>query len=354
MVLFNKKYQVYVGAYAEAENKSIYYYELADESGSWQTKGHLEGEDHCSFQVIDKHKNILYTTCNLSNGEGGVASYRIDPQTKQLLPIAAQAVGGAGPCYVSLIEHGTYLLTANYRGGNVSVLPVEDGRIGPVSDVVAHQGSGPNKQRQDGPHPHSIQQGYKSKYIFACDLGTDTIVVYQFDAAHGKLKLHREIKTAAGAGPRHMAFHPHAPYVYVINELNNTVTGYDYDAANGNMTEIQTISTLPQDFTEENTAADLHFSPCGKYLYGSNRGHDSIVVYEVSPETGQLKWIQHVSTEGKGPRNFAISEDGERLVAANQGSGSLASYRRDTKTGKLEVLQVTDGLLQPVCVTLYE
>lgn len=347
-------YKVYVGAYAEPENKSIYYYDLIGETGKWKPHDALSGEDHSSFQIIDLERQLLYTTCNLPNGEGGLASYRIDPNTMQLEQLDTQAVGGAGPCYVSLSNDGNYLFTANYRGGNVSVIPVEDGLMKAPTDVVNHEGSGPNQERQEGPHPHSIQTGYQSDYIFACDLGTDKIYIYQLDADQGKLQLHREVATAPGAGPRHMAFHPNGRYAYVINELDSTVTAYAYDAKEGQLTEIQTVSTLPEDFADENTGADIHFSPCGKYLYGSNRGHDSIVVYGVDANTGELSLIEHASTQGKGPRNFAITKDGKYVIAANQGSGSLISYTRDSDSGRLTPRQLTEGLLQPVCVTVLE
>lgn len=345
-------FHVYVGAYAEPENKSIYYYHLSKDNGEWKSEGHLSGEDHSSFQIIDPSGQYLFSTCNLSDGSGGLASYRIDPDTKQLTLLSTQPVDGAGPCYISLTHDGKHLLTANYRGGNVSALPVENGYIQPVSDTAAHKGSGPNQARQEGPHPHSIQPGLGSKYIFACDLGTDKIYVYELE--QGKFKLHREIETAPGAGPRHMAFHPKAPYAYVIHELDSTVSVYEYDAAGGDLKEIQKISTLPEGFKDENTAADIHLSPCGQFLYGSNRGHDSIVVYQVDASTGKLSFVEHASTQGKGPRNFAITADGTMVIAANQGSGSLISYRRDADSGKLTPLNMTGGLLQPVCVTVYE
>lgn len=348
----SSQYQIYIGAYAESENKTIYSYSFDPANHKLTAQAHLDGEDHSSFQIIDSARRILYSTCNLSNGDGGVASYRIDSETNELQLIHTQSAGGAGPSYLSLSNDGKYLLAANYRGGSVSVLPVDDGHLSEPIHVVKHNGSGPNKDRQEGPHPHSIQPGPGSNFVYACDLGTDQVIAYEIDSS-GKLQLRHETKAQPGAGPRHMAFHPEAPYAYVINELNSTVTSYAYDAKVGTLSEIQTLSTLPEGEQVDNTAADIHFSPCGVYLYGSNRGHDSIVVYEVDNNTGQLQLVEHVSTEGKGPRNFKITPDGQFLITANQGTGNLVIFERESATGKLKLIQKTDGLLQPVCLSLF-
>ncbi len=246
--------------------------------------------------------------------------------------------GGADPCYVSFDQTGKYLLVANYTGGNVSVFPIApDGRIGRASAFVQHTGSGPNKERQEGPHAHYIATSADNRFVFVVDLGLDEVVVYRFDPAKGSLTPNDPpfAKLAPGAGPRHLAFHPNGKFAYVLNEVNSTVTAFAYDAKNGSFSTLQTLSTIPKDFTAHNDTAEIVVHPSGKFLYASNRGHDSIAEFTIDPAKGTLTLAGDFSTQGKTPRNFALDPTGKVLLAANQESNNIVVFRIDQFTGAL-------------------
>jgi 6-phosphogluconolactonase len=246
--------------------------------------------------------------------------------------------GGADPCYVSFDQTGKYLMVANYTGGNVSVFPIApDGRIGLASAFVQHSGSGPNKERQEGPHAHYIATSADNRFAFAVDLGLDEVVVYRFDPAKGSLTPNDPpfAKLAPGAGPRHLAFHPNGKFAYVLNEVNSTVTAFAYDAKNGAFSSLQTLSTIPKDFTAHNDTAEIVVHPSGKFLYASNRGHDSIAEFNIDPVKGTLTLAGDFSTRGKTPRNFALDPTGKVLLAANQESNNIVVFRIDQFTGAL-------------------
>jgi 6-phosphogluconolactonase len=261
---------------------------------------------------------------------------------------------GGAPCFVSLDHSGSCLLVANYFGGNINLFPLQaNGEIAEMAENIQRSGKGVgiNPARQDVPHPHSIQVDPGGQpYAFVPDLGLDTLFVYRVDAHAHRLTPYREIKTEPGAGPRHLAFHPTGKYFYVINELSSTITAFAYVAEQANLSPLQTVSTLPADFQGENTSADIHISASGEYLYGSNRGHDSIVVFRIQPDTGRLTFVQHVSTEGKTPRNFALAPDGRYLLAANQDSHSIITYAVDQETGRLTPTGNNLEVSSPVCL----
>jgi 6-phosphogluconolactonase len=244
---------------------------------------------------------------------------------------------------------------ANYAGGSVSVLPIgEDGRLGELTDLVQHHGSSANPQRQKSPHPHSANLDAANRYLFVPDLGLDKIMIYRIDSPRGKLKPNDEpwARVKAGAGPRHFAFHPKGRYAYVINELDSTVTAFAFDETRGTLKEIQTVPTLPDSFTGNSTCADVHVSPSGKFLYGSNRGHDSIVIFAIDEDTGQLTYVEHEPTQGKTPRNFAIDPTGTFLLAANQNSDTVVTFRIDPVTGRLSPTGHVASVPSPVCLKL--
>jgi len=255
---------------------------------------------------------------------------------------------------VSLDKTGKYVLVANYDGGSVAVFPLlGDGGLGQPSAFVQHHGHGVNPKRQEGPHAHSIALSPDNRFALAADLGLDEMLLYRFDPGRGSLAPNRPAfaNVSPGAGPRHFDFSPDGRFVYVISEMGTTVTAFGYDAARGALRQLQIISTLPKDFKGESDCAEIQVHPSGKFLYGSNRGHDSIVVFTVDPRTGMLSLLEHVPTRGKTPRNFAIDPTGSFLFAANQDSGNVALFRIDSKTGRLSP---TGGMLEvgsPVCVT---
>jgi 6-phosphogluconolactonase len=256
---------------------------------------------------------------------------------------------------VTVDRTGKFILVANYVGGNVSVISIErDGRLGAVSDVDQHQGSSINRNRQEGPHAHSIVLDRANRFAYSCNLGTDKIMIYRFDSKKGKLTANQQpwVQVKPGAGPRHFTFHPSGRYAYVMNELDSTVTAFALDSTNGTLKEAQTVHTLPQGFSEMNTTADIHVSPSGKFLYGSNRGHNSVVVFEIEERTGKLRFIEHVATGGRTPRNFAIDPTGTFLLAANQDSDTIVSFRLDPGTGRLKPTGYVAEVPSPVCLKL--
>jgi len=247
------------------------------------------------------------------------------------------------------------VLVANYGGGNVSVLPVQsDGRLGEATDFIQHEGSGADPSRQAGPHAHSINLDPNNLYAFAADLGLDKILIYRLDALQGKLYPGDEpwASVKAGAGPRHFTFHPGGSYAYVINELDSTVTAFAYEGGTGTLREVQTVSTLPEGFSGRNSCAEVQVTPSGRFLYGSNRGHDSIAVFEIDGNTGKLTPRGHESTQGKNPRNFGIDPTGTFLLAANQDTNNVVTFRIDPQTGTLTPTGQTLEVPIPVCIKM--
>jgi 6-phosphogluconolactonase len=247
------------------------------------------------------------------------------------------------------------VLVANYTGGNLSMIPVDpDGKLRPAVEVVQHDGSGPDPLRQAGPHVHSVVLSPDNRFAIVADLGLDKVMVYQVNLREGKLILQTNsgIKVKAGSGPRHLEVHPNGRSVYLINELNSSITAFDYNPVDGMLREIQTVPTLPEGFSGANLPADLHVSPSGKFVYGSNRLHDSIVIYEVNEENGHLTYIGHEPTKGKYPRNFAIEPTGTYMFVANQNSGTIVTFRIDSQTGKLFPTEQVTKVPNPVCIKI--
>ena len=263
---------------------------------------------------------------------------RSPPKTGQLTFLNRQSSEGAGPCHLSVDRTGRVVLVANYASGSAAVLPVGgDGRLGEASEKVQHQGSSVNPQRQEGPHAHSITPSADNRFALVADLGLDRIMVYRLDSSAGRLTPNDPPWAAVnpGAGPRHLAFHPTLPLVYVVNELGNTVTAFAWEARRGALQEAQTISTLPPDFRDTSYGADVHVAPSGRFLYASNRGHDSIAIFSIDRATGLLSAVAHQPTLGKWPRNFVIDPTGNWLLAANQESDSVVVFRIEAETGRL-------------------
>jgi 6-phosphogluconolactonase len=330
---------VYVGSYTEAPQgnaEGIYVYRFdAGELSAVQT---VTGVPNPSFLVLDSDQRYLYAVNELD--EGGVTAFARDRQTGRLTKLNRQLSHGAAPCYVSLDSSGRYALVANYNGGTVAVLPIAgDGWLEPATSVIHHQGSSVNPQRQTGPHPHMIAPTPDGRFILATDLGADRVVIYRLDNATGRLAPNEKgsgsVAVDPGSGPRHFAFAPNGTSMYLINELGSTVTVYDYDGERGEIRPRQTVSTLPDGFKGENACAHIVVSPDGKFVYGSNRGHDSIAIWAVDDESGELSLVGHEPTQGKDPRNFALDPTGSWLLAANQRSDTIVTFRRDPESGRL-------------------
>lgn len=310
-----------------------------------------------SFLALHPSGKFLYATSEVASTggkpAGGVAAFALDAASGRLTPLGAQSSEGAGPCHVVVDPAGKHVLVANYSGGSVAALPIgPDGGLAPATSAVQHHGSSVNPQRQSGPHAHSINLDAAGRFAFAADLGLDQVLVYRFDPATGKLTPNDPpyASVAPGAGPRHFAFHPSGKYAYVINELASTLTAFAYDAARGTLTEICTVSTLPEGFTGSNTTAEVQVHPSGKWVYGSNRGHDSIATFAVDPASGQLTPRGQVSTGGRVPRNFGVDPTGQYLLACNQDTDNVVVFRLHAETGLPEPTGQAISVPRPMCV----
>ncbi|MBM3494532.1 MAG: lactonase family protein, partial [Armatimonadetes bacterium] len=284
---------------------------------------------------------------------GSVSAFSRDPQTGMLRLINAVSSHGSYPCHIAMAKSGRRVLLANYGSGTVAVLPIkEDGALGDACCVIQHAGSSVNKSRQEGPHAHSINLDRDNRFALACDLGTDEVIVYRFDSRTGALTRSDSppAKVAPGAGPRHLAFHPAGRFVYVINELDSTIAAYRFDQAGGALTLIEAARTLPEGFTGASTTAEVAVHPSGKWVYGSNRGHDSIAVFAVNASTGALRPIGHEPTLGKTPRNFTLDRAGRFLIAANQDASGVVVMSIDQRTGGLQPTEHRAEVPLPVCV----
>ncbi|HVQ38725.1 MAG TPA: lactonase family protein, partial [Pyrinomonadaceae bacterium] len=276
----------------------------------------------------------------------------VNQQTGDLRLLNQQPSLGGAPCYVTVDDTGKFVLVANYVGGNVAVLPIRsDGSLGEATDLKQHQGSSINGDRQGSPHAHCIVLDEANKFAYACDLGTDKIMIYHLDERQGKLIPNDPpwAQAKPGAGPRHLTFHPNGKHAYVINEMHVTITTFAVDRRTGNLREVQTVPTLPREPTAADSGADIHVSPDGRFLYCSNRGHDSISAFEID-RGGQLSLIAHESTRGKTPRNFAIDPTGTFLLVANQRSDSIVTFRIDSKSGRLSATGHVAEVPSPVCL----
>jgi len=346
---------VYIGSFTGGESEGIGIFRLDPSSGALAPLGKAGQGLSCSSIAVDAGRRFLYAIDEVGEYSGrpggAVCSFSLDPNTGGLTFLNRQPSNGAGPCYLSFDRTGALLFAANYFGGSVSVFPIrEDGRLGDASDFIQHQGSGVNPERQEGPHVHSVVPDAANRHVFVQDLGLDRIMVYRLDAEAGKLNPHDPpwFRARPGVGPRHFAWHPDGRHAYVTNELDSTFSAFDYDEATGTLTESQTVSMLPEDFDGDSTSADLHVSPSGRFLYGSNRGHDSIVAFAIDPDTGLLSYVGHESTQGQTPRSFAIDPTGTFLLAANEDSGTIVSLRIDPPTGRLTPTGHTLEVPQPV------
>ena len=354
-----EKLLVCVGTYTSGTSKGIYQYQMDLASGSLTPLGVTPGLVNPSFLAIHPTHRYLYAVNEVSSYDGkrsgAVSSFSLDTATGELTFLNQGSSGGTGPCHLVVDHAGKNVLVANYGSGSVSVLPIaDDGRLNQATAFVQHEGSSVNPRRQQGPHAHSINLDASDRFAFAADLGLDKILVYRFDPAKGTLAPNDEpsVSVAPGSGPRHFTFHPSGRYAYVINELSCTVTAFTYDAKRGVLSPMQTVSTLPSDFDGKNTTAEVQAHPSGKFLYGSNRGHDSIAIFAIDPATGKLTPAGHQSTQGKTPRNFGIDPTGAYLLAANQGSDTIVVFRVDANTGGLSPTGNVVRVSKPVCVKM--
>jgi 6-phosphogluconolactonase len=340
---------LYVGTYTSGKSEGIYIYRMDQLTGELKRAGSMKSENP-SFLTIDPAKRFLYAVNE--KPEGAVSAFRVDRTSGDLSFVNEQSSQGADPCHLSVESGGKSVLVANYTSGSLAVLPIQrGGSLGAASDVKQHEGSGPREQ-QKGPHAHCIKLDHANRHAFAADLGIDKLMIYRFNAATGKLEPAQQSSAFlhAGAGPRHLTFHPNGKYLYVINELDSSLTTFKYSAAQGTLTAFESVSTLPRDFTGMSFCADIHVAKSGRFLYGSNRGHNSIVVFAIDSRSGRLSLVEHVSTEGKWPRNFTIDPSERFLLVANQHTDNVATFRIDQQTGRLTPTGQVTEIPTPVCL----
>jgi 6-phosphogluconolactonase len=347
---------VYVGSYGGADKPAIHQLDLDLATGELRAKSETSGLANPSFLALHPSRQFLYAVSEVSDYEGqktgAVAAFAVDPQTGGLTLLNRQASGGDGPCYITIAPSGRYALVANYGGGTAAVLPIgADGKLGPALSVVRHQGSGADKSRQEGPHAHSIDLDPKGRIALVADLGLDKVMVYGF-GANGMLTPNATpaADLPPGSGPRHVAFGRTGAFAYVINELSSTVAVFAYDATAGTLKSVQSVTTLPAGFAGKSYPAEIAVSSDGRFLYGSNRGHDSIATFAIDGASGQLRPTGHVPTGGSWPRHFAIDPTGAYLLAANQKSNSVVVFRIDRGTGALTPAGHRIALPEPACV----
>jgi 6-phosphogluconolactonase len=351
---------VYFGTYTGAKSKGIYRSTMTDE-GKLSAPELVAETASPSFLAVHPNGRYLYAIGEVDKFKeqkaGAVSAYAIDRKTGQLTLLNQQSSGGTGPCHLDVDRKGRCVLVANYGGGSVKALPInKDGSLGDSGTFIQHQGSSVNKSRQQAPHGHAMLVDPSQKFAVACDLGLDQVLVYKLDAAKAMLTPNDPpfATIAPGSGPRHLAFHPDGKFAYVINELNCTMTAFAWDSKRGVLREVQTISTLPGEFQRGYSTAEVYVHPSGKFVYGSNRGHDSIVVYACDEKTGKLTLVEHQSTQGKTPRHFGIDPKGQFLLAENQSSDSVVVFRIDRKTGKLTATGDKIQVGSPVCAVFVE
>jgi 6-phosphogluconolactonase len=349
---------LYVGTYNEGDrDEGIYLIRMDQRSGHLRQVGSMKAGANPSFLAVHPNGRVLYAVNEVTeyNGKatGAVSAFAIARDTGALTRLNEQPSEGGAPCYVSVDRGGRVVLVANYVGGSVAVLPIQtDGSLAAATHVVQHRGTGPNKERQEAAHAHCILTDPSNRFALAADLGVDRVLVYRLDLDKKTLQQTTDGNAVMrpGAGPRHLAFHPSLPFVFVANELDSSVTTLRFGKESGALSPLQTRSTLPPGWTGANYPADIHVASSGRTLYVSNRGHNSIAVFSVARSTGALALEQVMPTGGDWPRNFSLDPTGRWLLVANQRSGSVVVFERDPESGRLTPTSQRIALPSPVCL----
>jgi len=333
------------------QSKGIYRATLDLDSGKLSRPELAAEISSPGFLTMHPDATRLYSLCQLPDGSG-VAAFEISKYGQSLRMLNKRPIGDGGACHLSVDRTGRWLLTAQYGGGSVAVFPLDtDGKILARSAFVEHQGSGPNEWRQKGPHPHWIGVGPKNRFVFVPDLGIDKVVIYRLDPKKGQIERHGAGKCPAGAGPRHMKFHPNGKYAYVLNEMHLSVTAFRYDAQAGSLDPMQTIASLPDRLREiPSTASEIRIHPSGRFVYAANRNHDTIAAFSIDPADGKLTFVELEPVRGSWPRNFNLDPTGKWLLAAGRNSNTIAVFRIDQKTGGLVYTGRTVYCPTPICV----
>jgi len=348
---------VFISSFAAGDKGAIHAYQLDPSAGRLTLLHRTSPAPNPFYLAVSPDQKYLYAVHARQFGgtePEQVAAYELAGRSGELKPLNRQSAHGSAACYLDVDATGKALLVANYSTGSVASLPVkEDGSLGEAASVIQHAGSGVDPARQKGPHAHCIVVSPDNRFAYAADLGLDQVLSYRLGAATAKLSPNRPpfVKAPPGAGPRHLTFHPNGKLVYVINELGNSVTVFDYEPGAGTLTERQTIPTLPNDFTGKSYCADLKITPDGRFLYGTNRGHDSIAGYRIGDD-GRLALLAIEPSRGKGPQNLAITRDGKLLLCANMPGNNVAVFRIDPQSGHLTSAGPPVAMPSPSCIRI--
>jgi 6-phosphogluconolactonase len=348
----------YVGTYTQGFSRGIYSLSYDPATGSLTPIALAAQTVSPSFLAAHPNGRILVAVneSRRYNGianSGSVSSFSIDPATGDLTLINAVPTRGADPCHVTFDRTGRWLFVANYGGGNIAVFPVaENGTLSEATQIIQHEGSSANPVRQEAAHVHSVDVSPDNRYLYVSDLGKDQILVYNLDAATGRLTLHSTTNLKPGTGPRHLAFSRDRRYLYSLGEIAATVTTFRHDDATAALEELQSITTLPHGYIGEKSAAEIAVDPSGRFLYASNRAHNSIAAFSIDAEQGRLMLIGHVATQGRTPRHFTIDPDGSHLIVANQDTDTLTVFNIHPETGALLLASEPLGVPRPVCLLL--
>lgn len=347
---------MYVGTYTRETSAGIYAYTFEESTGEARELGLVADMRDPSFLALHPGGRFLYAVSETddydSDGSGSVLSFAIEPGSGRLRKLNEVSSAGGWPCHLDIDSTGRMLIVANYKGGNVASFPVnEDGTLGRAASFFQHEGSSVHA-RQEQPHAHSADYSADGRFAFFSDLGLDQVKVYRADPATATMSPHEppHVEVEPGSGPRHFALHPSGRFAYGLNELSSTVTVYAFDSEAGALSVQQTASTLPEGFETENYTAEIYVHPTGRFVYASNRGHDSIAIFAIDPENGRIEPRGQVSTRGEWPRNFAFDPSGQFLLAANQNSDNIAVFRIDQESGALEPTGTDLAIDAPVCL----
>ena len=347
---------MYVGTYTRETSKGIYAFRFDVSSGQVEELGLAAEVRDPAFLTLHPNGKYLYAVTETDDydaeGSGAVSSWEIDPDSGALSGLNEVSSRGGFPCHLNLDASGRMLIVANYKGGNVVSFPVDaDGTLGQASSLFQHEGRSIH-ERQTRPHVHSADFSADARFAFFSDLGLDQVRVYRADPETAALAPHQPpyVQVSPGSGPRHFAQHPSHRFAYGLNELSSTVSVFSYDAELGELSEVQTISTLPPEYDGENHTAEIYVHPSGRFVYASNRGHDSIAVFAIDRESGQLEARGQVSTQGEWPRNFALDPTGTFLLAANEHTDNIVIFGIHAESGQLEPTGVELNIDAPVCI----
>ena len=346
---------MYVGTYSVRGSEGIYVFEFDRKAGTMQPVQTVTNDKSPSFLALHPSGKYLYAVNEAADKSGGISAYTVDRSTGKLTFLNAESTLGTGSCYVSVDQTGQTALVANYGGGNLAVLPIKpDGTLGASTDNVQDTGTGPNTQRQDKAHVHSAILAPDNRFVYTADLTTDKLNIFAIDVKASKVKPATPAFASVkpGSGPRHFTFHPNGKFAYLVEELTSSVATFSRNAKTGELTLLEdNVKTLPADFTGQNTSADIHIDPSGKFLYQSNRGHNSLAIFRIGND-GKLTKVGNQSTEGKTPRNFLIDPKGEFVFVANQDTDNITVFKRNSQTGQLTYTGQSIKVPAPVCVIM--